>query len=159
MRILIVSFLFFAFLGITKGQNNCYDNDSLSVKILDAIKSKDYANLQKLQPSVSVLKKGFGKELKTLNDNAIQKMISENPKTKADWTKINEEAKKAKINFDELSLKSVAMSNPYGDNHPLAAIELTLLLGEKTYKLAIAVVRDGNCLYFNEFLNSTSIWE
>ncbi|MBK6338281.1 MAG: hypothetical protein IPF63_01455 [Bacteroidetes bacterium] len=159
MKYLFISFLLFGFVGFNFGQSTCMVKDSLGAHLLEAFKLQNYTELQKLQPTVSVLKKGFGKELKTLNDNAIQKMISENPKTKADWTKINEEAKKAKINFDELSLKSVAMSNPYGDNHPLAAIELTLLLGEKTYKLAIAVVRDGNCLYFNEFLNSTSIWE
>jgi|JI10StandDraft_1071094.scaffolds.fasta_scaffold656419_2 hypothetical protein len=159
MKHFFVTFLLFGFIGSNFGQSLCLEKDSLAIHLLEAFKLQNYTELQKLQPTVSVLKKGFGKELKTLNDNAIQKMISENPKTKADWTKINEEAKKAKINFDELSLKSVAMSNPYGDNHPLAAIELTLLLGEKTYKLAIAVVRDGNCLYFNEFLNSTSIWE
>lgn len=159
MKHLFITILLFGFVGFNFGQSTCMEKDSLANQLLKAFKSQNYTELQKLQPTVSVLKKGFGKELKMLNDNAIQKMISENPKTKADWTKINEDAKNAKINFDILSLKSVEMSNPYGDNHPLGALELTLSSGEKTYKLSIAVVKDGACLYFNEFLKSTAIWE
>jgi hypothetical protein len=159
MRHYLVAMFLFGFVGFNFGQSVCLEKDTLAIQLLEAFKAQNYAALQKLQPTVSILKKGFGKELKTLNDNAIQKMISENPKTKSDWTKLNEDAKKANINFGKISVKSVVMSNPYGDNHPLAALELTLLLGEKTYKLAIAVVRDGNCLFFNEFLNSNGVWE
>lgn len=159
MRALIFTFFLFSIICISNGQNICYNEDSLSLKLLDAIKSENFAHLQALQPSAVMLKKGFEKELKGKSEDAIQKMISENPKTKSDWNKIITEAKKSKVNLDKLKLGSVLLTFPFGNEHPLAGMEVTYLLEKKTYKLSIAVVRDGSCLYFNEFLNSGSVWE
>ena len=111
MKYLFISFLLFGIVGFNFGQSTCMVKDSLGAHLLEAFKLQNYTELQKLQPTVSVLKKGFGKELKTLNDNAIQKMISENPKTKADWTKINEEAKKAKINIQSKFQTNIFINN------------------------------------------------
>lgn len=154
----ILSFLLLLCFG-ANAQNNCLQKDSLSVRLLNALQNQNYQLLQAIQPSVVVLKKGFGNELKSLSDANIQKMISDNPKTKADWNLILKDAKAKKINLEHLNIESVKLENSHGENSPLAALIIKFILDNQSFELSIAVVRDGNCLYFNEFLITTGIWE
>lgn len=137
---------------------NCYSADSLAQHLLTAIQSKDFKELQKLQPTVGVIKQNFGKELGALSNENIQKMISENPKTTQDWEKIQKDAVAAKIDLNKLTVSSFKIERVYGDDNPLVGLNISLKEGNKTYQLAIACIESEECFYFNEFLKSIGVW-
>lgn len=137
---------------------NCYSADSLAQHLLTALQSKDFKELQKLQPTVGVIKQNFGKELGALSNENIQKMIAENPKTIQDWDKIQKDAVAEKIDLNKLTVSSVKIERVYGDDNPLVGLSISLKEGNKTYQLAIACIESEECFYFNEFLKSTGVW-